>query len=320
MSISRTKRNKFLIAAVVLTAALASIGGAYGQSDSAQQTQAQQTQAPPVAIPFEPTRSFIMVSVRDDSDLPAAYRWLYKDHVDDSISQFEPYVTRYATYRALPVPPGGEDFGTYNWIMTEHYWLINATSWPGSKKNVALAETFDKHYLEITRQPTDQGLRPNTWVGSRNGYHPTVFVFAPVFWEDDFKGRDRAIEDGANYRWLVAFKYPDGVSQKEGDKWFHEVLAPAIVKQPEVTRVLSSRVLQDPKTSPFQRVVEIWFDNSKQWEKAMAELKGKVAKPSWATYGTFPYMEPYKDFVGVFLLDTPETDHLRERRGYVTGR
>lgn len=318
MSISRTKRNRFFIAAVVLAAALVSIGGAYGQSDPAQQTP-----TPPGAVLFQPSRSFLMVSVRDDSDLPAAYRWLYRDHVDDSISQFSPYVTGYATYRALPVPPGGEDFGTYNWIMTEHYWLINdaALARPGSKtRSTAFAETFEKSYLEITRNPTDQGLRADKWVGTREGYHPTVFVFVPIWWEDDMKGFNRTIADGPNYRWLIAFKYPDGVSQEVGDKWFHEVLAPAIIKQPEVTRFLSSRVLKDPKTGPFQRVVEIWFDNSKQWEKAMAELKGKVAKPSWATYGTFPYIEPYKDFVGTFLLDSPETDHLRERRGYVTTR
>ncbi|RBP61190.1 hypothetical protein [Brenneria salicis] len=110
------------------------------------------------------------------------------------------------------------------------------------------------------------------WVGGRGGYHPTVFSFAPLFWEDDFKGSDRTIEDGPNYRWLIIFKYPDGVSQQEGDQWFRQTFAPEIAELPEVTRFISSRVPAQPKIGPFQLVAEIWFTNSKQWEKAMVEV------------------------------------------------
>lgn len=271
---------------------------------------------------FQPARSFIMVSVRDDSDLPAAYRWLYKHHVPDSISQFAPYVTKYATYRALPLPKDAQEYGTYNWIMTEHYWLINPfhTSSTAAPNGLAFKETYSKEYMEITRQPTDGDLRPSHWVGSRDGYHPTVFAFAPLFWEDDFKGSDRTIEDGPNYRWLIVFKYPDGVSQQEGDQWFRQTFAPQIAKLPEVTRFISSRVLAQPKTGPFQRVAEIWFTNSKQWEKAMAEVQNKIAKPAWAVWDKFPYLEPYQDFVGEFLLDKPESDHLEQYKGYISTR
>lgn len=267
-------------------------------------------------------RSFILVSVRDDSDLPAAYRWYYKHHVPDSISQFAPYVTRYAAYRALPLPEGADDFGTYNWLMVEHYWLINPfhTSSTSAPNGLAFRESFTKEYLEITRQPTDGDLRPNTWVGTREGYHPTVFAFAPLFWEDDFKGEGRTIEDGPNFRWLVFLKYPEDVSREEGDRWFREELAPQFASLPEVTRLISSRVLDAPRTGPFQRVAEIWFRDSKQWEKAIAQMGSKVEKPSWARWNQFPYLEPYKDFVGEFLLDTPESNHLEQYRGYITTR
>lgn len=271
---------------------------------------------------FTPMRSFIFVTVREDNDLPAAYRWLYKYHVPDSISQFAPYVTKYATYRALPLPKNGEDFGTYNWIMTEHYWMINPfnTSSSAAPSGLAFKETYDPEYMRITRQPTDGDLRPSHWVGTRDGYHPTVFAFAPMFWEDDFKGAGRTIEDGANYRWLIVFKYPDGVSQAEGDRWFKEEFAPKVAGLPQVTRLISSRVLDAPKTSPFQRVAEVWFNDSHGWEAAMDAAKTKVAKPSWAKWGQFPYMEPYKDFVGEFLLDKPESDHLQQYRGYISTR
>jgi hypothetical protein len=174
--------------------------------------------------------------------------------------------------------------------------------------------------MEITRQPTDGELRPSGWVGTREGYHPTVFAFAPLFWEDDFKGSGRTIEDGANYRWLILFKYPDGVSVEDGDEWFRNEFVPAIVARPEVNRFLSSRVLDQPKTGPFQRVAEIWFDNARKWEQAMEGIQSEVKQPSWARWEKFPFIEPYKDFVGEFLLDRPESDHLEQYRGYISTR
>ncbi len=269
-----------------------------------------------------PIRSIIMNCVRDDSDLPAAYRWLYKHHIADSISQFAPYVTKYATYRALPLPPDGLDYGTYNWIMTEHYWLINpfenaATNMP---RGLALTEYWPPEFMEITNQPPHSALRERKWAGTRDGYHPIVFAFLPLFWESDFKGSQRTIEDGPNYRWLTVFKYPEGVSAEEGDDWFLNKLAPQLVELPELNRFISSRILDEPRTSPFHRVAELWFDNSKAWHKAIAENSGKFARPSWTRYGQFPYLEPYADFVGVFLLDRPESDHLQQFRGYVTTR
>ena len=259
-----------------------------------------------------PMRSVIMVSVRDDSYLPLAYRWLYKHHVPESISQFSPYVTKYATYRALPLPPGAEDFGAYNWIMTEHYWLIDPFNNSGTcmPDGLSFAESFDAAYLEATRQPTGGPLRGHEWQGSREGYHPTVFAFLPVFWEEDYKGCGRTIEDGANFRWLLALKYPAGVSETEGEVWFREVFAPAVAACPEVTRFVSSRVLAAPKTGPFKRVAEIWFENSRGWEATARRLRESL----------LPGLEPYRDLVSVFLLDRPESDHLRQYCGYISTR
>jgi len=261
-------------------------------------------------------RSIILNCVRDDSDLPLAYRWLYKYHVAESISQFAPYVTRYCTYRALPVPPDGEDFGTYNWIMTEHYWLIN----PIPPHGLAFGEHFTPEFMECTRQPVDNDLRDPRWKGTPEGYHPIVFAFHPVFWEQDFKGSQRTIEDGPNYRWLICFKYPEGVSPEEGDDWFLNKLAPQFVELPQLNRFITSKILDEPRMCPFYRIAELWFDNSKQWHKAIVENKDKFAKPFWAKNSPFPYIESYKDFVGIFLLDRPESDHLTQFRGYITTR
>ena len=47
---------------------------------------------------FEPMRSLIYVDCACEDYRPKLQRWLYKTHVPDSISQFEPYVTKYAFY------------------------------------------------------------------------------------------------------------------------------------------------------------------------------------------------------------------------------
>lgn len=271
---------------------------------------------------FQPMRSFILQNIRSDNDRPAVMRWLYKTHVPESISQFAPYVTKYATYYALPLPRGAEEFGTYNGFMTEHYWLFSIFQDKHSQHSQGLAfgEDFPADFMEMTTQPPSPELRQVGWQGSRDGYHPVVISFAPIFWEDDLKGRGRLTDDGVNFRWLFMLTYPEGVSVDEGDAWFKDVFAPEVCANPEVTRFISSRQLDDPRANPFHRVSEIWFDDSEGWRSAMVTKAGQYTKPPWATWDVFPFFEPYKDFVGIFLLDRPDSDHLQQWRGYITTR
>jgi hypothetical protein len=78
--------------------------------------------------------------------------------------------------------------------------------------------------------------------------------------------------------------------------------------------------LDDPRINPFQRIAEIWFDDSEGWRKAMVEKAGEYTKPAWAEWAQFPFFEPYKDFAGIFILDRPHSDHLQQGRGYATTR
>ena len=59
---------------------------------------------------FEPMRSLIYVDCVSEDYRPKLQRWLYKVHIPDSISQFEPYVTKYAFYPSFPIPPQGVHF------------------------------------------------------------------------------------------------------------------------------------------------------------------------------------------------------------------
>lgn len=270
-----------------------------------------------------PFRSYILNAVKDDSYLPEAYRWLYKYHVEDSIAKLRPYCNSYCTYRALPIPPDGEDYGTYNWIMTEHHWMYNPSVYWGPEGRVnILNEVFDESYLIATNQPPRNSLRDSAWQGSRDGYHPIVYTAAPLFWEKDFKGAQRTIADGANFRWLMIFKYPKGVSREEGDEWFLTRLAPQIAALDGVNRFVTSRTLDQTPFIPdtWHRVAEVWFDNSRVWHDCIVKNADQFAKPAWANYDVFPYLEPYRDFTGIFLLDRPESDHFNQYRGYIPTR
>ncbi len=271
---------------------------------------------------YRPMRSFILNNVRSDNDRPKAFRWLYKQHIPESISQFKPYCTKYATYHALPLPKDAENYGTYNWIMTEHYWNINIfqDKNTGHGRGLAFTEAYPDNFMEITCQPPSDVLRQAGWQGSKDGYHPIVFCFAPIFWEDDFKGAERMTDDGANFRWLFFLNYPDGVTQEEGDTWFKEVFAKEAAEMPEVIRFMSSKVLDEPRINPFNRVVELWFDDSNAWHRAMVENAHKFTKPAWATEDQFPFIEAYKNITGIFIMDRPDSDHLEQWRGYITTR
>ena len=52
----------------------------------------------------------------------------------------------------------------------------------------------------------------------------------------------------------------------------------------------------------------------------MVERVRSYTRPPWAAWGQFPYLEPFKDFVGIFILDRPDSDHLQQWRGYITTR
>jgi len=62
----------------------------------------------------------------------------------------------------------------------------------------------------ITNQPPSEHGRNPRWQGTRDGYHPIVFVFMPIFWEHDFKGSQLTIEDEPNYCWLIVFSGSKG--------------------------------------------------------------------------------------------------------------
>ncbi len=282
---------------------------------------------------FEPMRSLIFVDVAKEDYRIKLENWLYRYHIQDSISQFGPYVSKYAFYAALPVPPGGERYGTYKMQLTEHYWLVNFKYTLDKPK--ALTEFFPKNVLKWQGNIPDDDIKTvdkndidnieGDSARSTKGYNhkgtvPFIFAFIPVWWEDDFKGKERTVEDGPNYRWQFVIKYPEKVNIEKGDIWFKEEFIPAFKELKETTRILSSKVMKDVNNCEFDRVVEIWFECQSDWLSAVEKAGKIVAKPSWAQTEDFPYLTKYYGISSMFLSDIPKTDNLTQYRGYITMR
>lgn len=282
-----------------------------------------------MSIEFKPMRSLIYVDVVKEDYRHKLKHWLYRYHIADSISQFRPYVAKYAFYPALPTPPEGERFGTCKMQLTEHYWLVNPMT--EEFKNKAFTEYFPVDVLKWQGNiPDDEDLSNGKKVniegddaratGGDNGMPPFIFAFVPICWEEDFKGSKRTVEDGPNYRWQFVMKYPEGVSMEEGDKWFYEEVVPKFQAMPEVLRMLSSKIIQEVNGCPYQRVVEMWFDCPSEWYKAAVVKAKDIKKPSWAKYDQFPYLKPRFEISSIFLTDIAESDNYTQYHGYITMR
>ena len=148
---------------------------------------------------FEPMRSLIYVDCVSEDYRPKLQRWLYKTHIPDSISQFEPYVTKYAFYPSFPIPPQGDRFGYARMQLTEHHWLVSDLDPRLEIK--AIAETFPMDVLvwqgqipaaaHTDAQIDSDGDAGNAARKSNNAEgNPFIFAFLPMWWEKDLKGKD----------------------------------------------------------------------------------------------------------------------------------
>ncbi len=282
-----------------------------------------------MSIAFEPMRSLIYVHCAKEKFRHRLQHWQYFYHVPESIAQFGPYVSRYTYYWALPIPPDGERFGTRNYNIAEHYWLVNPMS--PELKIKAIAEYFPPEALVWQGQlpDTTEALSGTMFKGDEarssgkeglDGTIPFVWVFVPMWWEEDIKGRERTLMDGCNYRWQFVIRYPDGVSREQGDQWLYDEMLPAFQNMKQVKRILTSRILQSVNMTPYQRVVEMWFDGPDEWHEAVTMESQKIKKPSWASTDVFPFIKPQTEIVSMLLSDMPGDDHYSQYRGYIPMR
>lgn len=277
---------------------------------------------------FYPMRSVLYGDCVKEDYRVKLIDWLFRVHVPESISQFSPYVSKYAFYFALPFPKAAEKFGACRLHLCEHYWLAN----PNDIKNFRHHKAFTENMpMDVLRwqgnipDTTDENInlegddaRSLGGDGSENT-RPFLFAFIPVWWEEDLKGEGRTVADGPNYRWQIAVRYPEG-QETEADAWFMKEFLGKYAECEETTRILTSKVIQEANGCEFDRIAEIWFDGPSAWERALEKVEAGAAKPAWAETGCFPYLKKSYSIQSIFVPDYATSDNMNQYHGYITMR
>jgi len=249
-------------------------------------------------------KTVILHHLPDMNDLPAAERWFYRYHIPE-VLRGAPSTTRYVSYRAVSPPPGAESLGYYNYKVHENWSLVEGRD--GSRG-----------FLSMTPEvvPLD-----------------VIMVNVPDRPTEDFMGKELTLDEKTILRWLIIFKYPEGVPVEEGEDWYLNVHAKEVMRQSGIIRFFSYRILPSnlniptssntptsvrsflhPKsrcTSNWHRVSEQWYENNNGWVKSIIDSPPKYTRPPWAKYDKYPFLEPFVDFASTFILERPTDDWLR---------
>ena len=114
----------------------------------------------------------------------------------------------------------------------------------GTTRN-AITEIWPKNYNRMIGNPENSEKRADWSPQSNPNAHSPAFVFTNRRINDEIKGGgNTTVNDGSFFRFVIAMKYPDGVSQEEGEKWFYESFIPAMKKQKDLLRGFSYKGIE----------------------------------------------------------------------------
>jgi hypothetical protein len=240
------------------------------------------------------------------NDIAAMERWYYRDHAPEIVRRYGPWLARFECYLPVPAPADAQAYGFHNWRMTEGWWR------------------------ELPNRGTENDIcftPPKVW--------PRVAAaFVPPQPTEHFVRADFLPLEKVCLRWLMLLRYPEGVSQEEGERWFLHVHAPEVASQPGLVRFFSFQVAQEvgnvpgrwrPDTLPpeggvrtqWDRVVELWYETFDDWRRDVIAAPPAYTRPQWATQSAYPFVRPFEELASTFILERPNDDFLRDLRGYV---
>lgn len=239
-------------------------------------------------------------------DIAAMERWYHQLHIPEIVRRYGPWQARFESYLPVAVPPEARQFGLYNWRLTDGWW-----------------RELPKAGAQGTFCFTDPPLPPRV-----------ATCFIPWQPTEDFLGADHQPRERDVLRWYLMLKYPPGVSQTDGEAWFLGTHVPELLKQPGLIRAFSYRTVQEGVHLPgtwragsapkpgmvergWDRVIELWYENFRDWRRAVLESPPRYTAPAWATRAAWPFVEPGRDLASTFLLERPNDEFLRDSRIFV---
>jgi hypothetical protein len=248
-------------------------------------------------------------------DAQSTDRWYREVHGPEYMRYWGPYMTRYETYRAIePTQLAEEQFGCRNYRITDQ-WFISDEALREGRRTPGPPSPGNGSRIPGTRRHPRAAPTASTVIPGR----PT----------EDFKGRNYVSGTKSCIRWVVMFRYPEGVSLEQGDRWFLDVHAKEVAQQPGLIRYyshLTSEARQPlqpplpggPTRRPWHRLVEQWYESVEAWQEAYTATDIRYTPPPWAQGQPLPFLKPAEDFVSVFVGPEPDMDFFRDvrPRGY----
>lgn len=236
-------------------------------------------------------------------DIAAMERWYHRYHAPEIVRRYGPWLTRHESWMPVQAPAEAERYGLYHWRITEGWWR-------------EMPEAGPKGTLAFTVPP----IRPRI-----------ASCFIPAQPTEDFMGSHITPDEKNVLRWLILLRYPEGVDKAEGEKWFLQTHVPEVMQQPGLFRFFSYRTSKEhirvpgtwaPGAGPppgtinrdWDRVVELWYDNFRDWRQAVIEAPPKYTRPAWASHDEYPFLKPNEHFVSSFILERPTDEFLRDSR------
>jgi hypothetical protein len=213
-------------------------------------------------------------------------RWYFRFHSKEMLRYWGPWLRRYETYRAYDPPPEAKRFGALDGRLVE-MWFDSVEA--------------DREARCISNLERTPGT-PSPWPRPRSA---TILV--PAVPTEDFLGKEPLPEEKTILRWCCIFKYPDGVSLEEGEKWYLEVHSQEVKQQPGLLKYISHRGLKEQlPPNPWHRISELWYENISAWRKAVIDSGLHYTPPPWGK------KEPFVDMVSTFVGYKPDVDFLRD--------
>ena len=230
----------------------------------------------------------VFVGFLNGIDETEGWRWYLRYHSKEVPRFFGPWLRRYETFKAYPPPPEAKRFGAVGGYMTE-LWYSSVDDFIEAKPNNR-PYTFPDWFRAAPRDAIAAAI-----------------TLVPAIPTEDFLGKEPTPEEKHILRWYRAIKYPDGVSLKDGEKWYLEVHSGEEKKQTGLLRYISHRTLEKPPIeTPWVRTEEFWYENFDAWRKAVVESPPHYTAPPWAK------KEPFLDIASVFIGYKPNVDFLKE--------
>ena len=236
----------------------------------------------------------------------AMERWYWRDHAPEVNRRFGPWLARHESFLPVDAPADARAYGYCNWRVTEGVW--REMPLPGPRANLGFT-------------------RPPVWPRVATGF----FAAQPT---EDFHGGQLQPFERPVLRWYCLHRYPEGVSERDGESWFLEVHAKELARAGGPYRAFSTRAHREPLPLPgewpqgfapprdsvlheWHRLTELWFEGFDGWRRFMTEVVPGLTRPAWATLAEFPFVRCGSEFVGSFLLERPTDEFLRDARGYL---